>query len=446
MRRHLTIAAIWASFAAFHPAAASTTLYDSAVTGSAGWTVNAADELGDGQISGWLGGDSPVYGGGVASLSLNWSGISTVATLTLTVLSLNTLDGFITPQADETWSDLLTITINGVKAFSGYLNMNGSPQSGVDKVLTNTGTYSVDTSTQSASFAFAMLLTSGSNTISVSYDALEAISNEAWRVSDVRIAVVPGPIAGAGLPALALLGLGWSRRRRSRARCQLWRRPHPAARSARRGLAVAAVVALAMVSAGVTKASAATEIAWATWTSSSASTVIGSIGALLVTYTGLYDFAQTLNTGNDYWTDTGYTQGLVNRPPTTDIIGLNEGGEKAITFSSAVTAVYMAFTSWNGNTVTFSSPFTIVAQGCGVWGCGTFDVTSPDGFVGDGDVHGVLKFAGPIISLTFTDTTEGWHGFTVGLAVPGPIAGAGLPALLAVAGWAWRRRIRPAFA
>ncbi len=164
-------------------------------------------------------------------------------------------------------------------------------------------------------------------------------------------------------------------------------------------------------------AAGAVTVQWATLTSQpDATTVVGNIGAVGVTYSGAISFTQLNNAGTDYWVDGGYTQSLVNRPLGTDVIALNAGGVKTLTFSQPVSTVYLAFTSWNGNVVQFDHAFSVVSQGCGYWGCGAFNVNgTSDGFGGNGEVHGVLKFSGPITSLSFTDTNENWHGFTIGL-------------------------------
>lgn len=221
----------------------------------------------------------------------------------------------------------------------------------------------------------------------------------------------------------------------------------------RRPLAVAVATA-ALLSAGA--ASAAIDVAWADWTSSGSNVVNGVINApggdVGVTFDGAYAFAQTSG-GTDYWVLGNYTQGLVNRPTGTDIIGLVNGGAKTITFSQAVTDPFVAFTSWNGNVVTFSSPFTIISQGCGYWGCGTFTPSNGNlTFTGAGEVHGVLQFQGTFTSLSFTDTSENWHGLTVGVAdvangaIPEPSAWALMIAGFGLAGTALRSRRRQALA
>lgn len=221
----------------------------------------------------------------------------------------------------------------------------------------------------------------------------------------------------------------------------------------RRPLAAAAAT-VALLSAGA--ASAAIDVSWADWTSSGPSVVNGVINApggdVDVAFGGAYGFAQTSG-GTDYWVLGDYTQGLVNRPTGTDVIALVTGGAKTITFSQAVTDPFVAFTSWNGNVVTFSSPFTIISQGCGYWGCGSFSPSNGNlTFTGVGEVHGVLQFQGTFTSLSFTDTSENWHGLTVGVAdvaggvVPEPSAWALMIAGFGLAGAALRSRRRPALA
>lgn len=92
-----------------------------------------------------------------------------------------------------------------------------------------------------------------------------------------------------------------------------------------------------------------------------------------VDYDGAIHFTQTNGAGTDYWVEPNigndYTEvanvAVVNRPTGTDVIALNAGGRKTITFSQAVVDPFLAFTSWNNNTVTFSSPFTVISQGRG---------------------------------------------------------------------------------
>jgi hypothetical protein len=203
-------------------------------------------------------------------------------------------------------------------------------------------------------------------------------------------------------------------------------------------------IIVAALLAGTASMAEAVTVQWASLTAQpNATNVTGTLAGVGLTYTGAIGFTQLNNSGTDYWVDLGYTQGLVNRPTGTDVIALNEGGTKTITFASPVKDVYIAFTSWNGNTANFSAPFTVVSQGCGFWGCGTFNPNmAGTGFATSQEVHGVLKFAGTFTSISFTDTDEFWHGLTVGTtgAVPEPASWAMLIAGFGLTGAAMRRR------
>lgn len=207
------------------------------------------------------------------------------------------------------------------------------------------------------------------------------------------------------------------------------------------GLGVAMSFALALGSA--TTAQAAT-VSWTDWTSTSAATsqVFGNLDVggtnVGVTFSGAYLFAQTSG-GTNYWSpSTPYLSALVsNAPPASDIIALSTGGTATITFAQAVRDPLIALVSWNGNTVDFGVPIEILSYGQGYWGNGTPTLNAAGtGFYGNGEVHGVIRLPGTYSSVTFTHTSENWHGLTVGvvgLADDNPVPEPGSAALAALA-------------
>ena len=194
---------------------------------------------------------------------------------------------------------------------------------------------------------------------------------------------------------------------------------------------------------------AAAAVTWTDWQQAGANTVSGTVGGVGVTFSGSYGFAQT-NGGTDYWNTSSVStwDGMVAPPPGSDIIALNAAGAKTITFSSEVTDVYLAIMSWQGQTnVVFDRAFTLEGwvKGCGFWGCGLLNQTTPISFSSANEAHGILKFAGPVTSLTFTDSnSEYWHGIQVGVGSAGPVPEPSTWALLilgfGLVGGAMRRR------
>ena len=215
--------------------------------------------------------------------------------------------------------------------------------------------------------------------------------------------------------------------------------------------AVATAALLAATSAG------AVTVAWTGWTGATDTVASGQIvsgtttlDVTLATSGEALNFIQT-GTGTNYFTEPNaaslpYTGGIVDdAPPAAEMVSLNAGGTKTITFSQAVTNPYIAFVSWNGNAATFSQPFEKISEGCGYWGCGTFDLGADNTFVGNGEVHGLLRFVGTFTTLTFTDSSENWHGLTIGIGgvadtVPEPSSWALLIAGFGVVGATLRRR------
>ncbi len=205
------------------------------------------------------------------------------------------------------------------------------------------------------------------------------------------------------------------------------------------GLAVGMLMAT-----GIESAQAAL-ISWTDWTSSADSTVSGSMivegSPVDVTFNGPYLVAQTSG-GTNFWNPSApyISTDVDNAPPASDIIELGTGGSKTITFSQVIQDPILALVSWNGNTVDFGVPIEILSFGAGFWGNGTPILNAGGtGFFGSGEVHGVIQLPGAHSSITFTDTSESWHGLTVGVAgspnsVPEPAAmllmGTGLAGLI----------------
>ena len=185
----------------------------------------------------------------------------------------------------------------------------------------------------------------------------------------------------------------------------------------RRAVIVAAVAVTTLVG-GVAQAA---PVYWTDWTTRTATGAEGTLdvngNVVGVTFTGPINFLTT-GAGTNYWNPSApYLSAVVdNAPPASDIISLNLGGTKTITFSKPVVNPLIALNSWNGNTVEFGVPIEVLSYGAGFWGNGTPIVNAAGtGFFGSGEVHGVIRLPGTFTQITFTDTSENWHGLTVGV-------------------------------
>ncbi len=145
-----------------------------------------------------------------------------------------------------------------------------------------------------------------------------------------------------------------------------------------------------------------------------------------VAYTGEIAFIQTSGGTNYFIPSAPYISALVdNAPPTSDIVALSSATSKTVTFDQPIDNLFFAIVSLNGNGYRFDQDFEIVSTGCGFWGCGTLTrevVGSQFQLNGSGEPHGVIRFFGPVSSITWTSlTNEFWNGFTLGtygLATP----------------------------
>ena len=191
-------------------------------------------------------------------------------------------------------------------------------------------------------------------------------------------------------------------------------------------------------------------INWTDWESSGNNNTTAT-GTLMVdgtevdvmfSATSAFGFMQT-GTGTNYWSGTAYTDGNVDNAPTpSELIALNAGGTVTLTFSSAIENIYFALNSWNGNVVEFDTEISIDSSGAGYWGSGSAIVNSDNtGFTGSGEFHGIILAEGEFTSISFTHTSENWHGFTLGVEgladevdVPAPATALLMGLLLLTAG------------
>lgn len=206
----------------------------------------------------------------------------------------------------------------------------------------------------------------------------------------------------------------------------------------------AALAGSCLLAAIAAAPASAAPVYWTDWTLAfpTAGTVSGTLTAgsdtLSVGYSGGYSFALTSG-GTNFWTPASTFQSATvsNAPPASDIIALSTGRTATITFSQAVVDPLLALVSWNGNTVEFGAPIEFLSYGAGYFGSGTPILNAAGtGFFGSGEVHGVLRVIGTYTSISFTHTSEGWHGFTVGIvgvSTPGDGGGGSVPEPMSLA-------------
>jgi len=168
-------------------------------------------------------------------------------------------------------------------------------------------------------------------------------------------------------------------------------------------------------------------VSWTDWnTTQDAFSASGDLQVDLTTVTvdysgtGSHNFVQT-TAGANWWTEgdpAPYTGGIVDNAPPADfgIVALNTGGTVTVNFSETIVDPFIGLVSWNGNVVDFGVTIELISEGAGFWGNGAFTSVTSTGFTGSGELHGIIRLAGSYDSISFTHTSENWHGFTVGVA------------------------------
>ena len=181
---------------------------------------------------------------------------------------------------------------------------------------------------------------------------------------------------------------------------------------------------------------------WTDWTSISTNTAVGTLGGVAVTATtnggSVMNGPSQTACGTNWWTGSAYTNGnLDNGPTACEQVGLNSAVSITVTFGSAVNDLYMALLSVGQPNfqviLDFDQALTIDSQGTGFWGSGPA-VAGPGDTLAMNEFHGVVRFAAPVTSMTFTSTGENWHAFTFGtvdasVPEPGTLALVGLAML-----------------
>jgi hypothetical protein len=196
-------------------------------------------------------------------------------------------------------------------------------------------------------------------------------------------------------------------------------------------------------------ATAADTFNYVNWTSSTSSSVTGTIGSTTVTYSSTdLSFAQL--SGNSPWggylpASTWMSSLVGNPPPNAQIIGIQgTSATHTITFSQPVSNVIMDLVSLgapgNGTQYAFTSPFTILNIGpSNQYGGGTNTLQQSGNTLTGNEGDGIILFAGPLTSITWTGANpEFWNGFTIAVdstqtPLPTPLPSTAMLMLLGLA-------------
>ncbi len=207
------------------------------------------------------------------------------------------------------------------------------------------------------------------------------------------------------------------------------------------------IITAALLIAGAANAA----VTWTDWTTASAAGVAGSMGAISVT--------GTINSGGFHnWQISGgfndWRQGSVNPwpaygalpnlPANNDFVAPNTDSY-TFTFAKPVVGLTLAIISLGQPQIqtvwTFDKPFALIDHGQGFRGNGVFTIAGNS--IGSGEGHGVIRFAGPVGTLTLRSANgEFWSGLTFGYesAIPEPASWALMIAGFGLVGAAARRR------
>lgn len=136
-----------------------------------------------------------------------------------------TLAGYATLDGDNTYIDILHVTLNGTEVFSGTWDLGGG---GASRVLLDTNGATVGTvASQQLTISIPLTLAAGSNRLVFSYESptsfegsgrsgFQGLGDEGWGLNAVTVAgMVPEP-AGSGLLLAGLGVVGWLASRRQR--------------------------------------------------------------------------------------------------------------------------------------------------------------------------------------------------------------------------------------
>lgn len=234
----------------------------------------------------------------------------------------------------------------------------------------------------------------------------------------------------------------------------------------------ALAVAFAALSTAPALAAPVNWIDWQSWNGSTEVYGVLTTGASTVNVT----FSSTANlspapildtVGADYWTygtrdpatspftNVGPTYAVDNIPDEKDIIRMASAATYTLTFDQAVSDIYLAFVSFNNNTMVFDTEAILLSaagmnidgngtDARGYWGQTSNASISTTGSTwslsGSSEPHGTLVLPGTFTSLQFSAGGENWYGMTFGVSeVPLP-----LPGLMLIGGLgalaAFRRR------